>query len=121
MTGDTEWPLPPPVPVRFTLTSVVVLFVRLRRKTSRHLPLSSFVTRLLAVLRKRTNLPSALMTDAAESLLPPTGLGMEGLANEIASTAGSASARVAAIRIKPSNRDNTASEGELLMNASINF
>src|SRR5438093_563131 len=46
MTGETECPLPPPAPVRFTLTSVVVLFVRLRRKTSTNLPLS-LVTSLL--------------------------------------------------------------------------
>src|SRR5438093_7110223 len=87
MTGEMEWPLPPPSPVRFTLTSVVVLFVRLRRKTSRYLPLSSFVTRLLAELRKRMKRPSALITEALESLFAPATGGREGLAAETACTA----------------------------------
>src|SRR6266542_1177622 len=101
MAGETEWPLPPPAPVRFTLTSMVVLFVRLRKKTSKNLPPPSFVDRLLAELRKRTNRPSALITDPEESLFPPTAAGIEGLASDTACTAESARPFVADARTQP--------------------
>src|SRR5436190_664158 len=101
MTGATEWPLPPPAPVRFTLTSAVVLLVRLRRKTSTNLPPSSFVDRLLAELRKRTKRPSALMTEAEESLFPPPAGGIEGSASDTACTGESARPLTAAAKILP--------------------
>src|SRR5437016_14080484 len=69
--GETEFPLPPPTPVWFTLTRVVTPFVRSRRKTSTNFPLSSFVTRLLAELRKRPKRPPARLTDPDEPLFPP--------------------------------------------------
>jgi hypothetical protein len=84
MTGETEWPSPPSAPVRFALMSVVLLFVRLRKKTSRNLPLTSLVTRSVAELRKRTKRPSALITDPAESLFPPLTAGIEGSAIDTA-------------------------------------
>src|SRR5438876_11484822 len=101
MTGETEWPLPPRDPVRSTLTSVVVLFVRLRRKTSRNRPLPPLVTRLLAELRKRTKRPSALMTDPEESLFPPAASGIEGSASDTACTAESATPSIADARTQP--------------------
>src|SRR5881296_1604777 len=101
MAGETEWPLPPPNPVRFTLTSVVVWFVRSRKKISTNLPPSSFVDRLLAELRKSTNRPSALMTEPRESLFPPPFGGIEGLASDTACTPESARPLIAAARIQP--------------------
>ena len=118
MTGEKEWPLPPPNPVRFTLTSVVVLFVRLRRKTSIYAPVSSFVTRLLAELRKRTKRPSALMTDALESLFPPATAGKEGLTTETASTAADLLDLAALTRIKPNNPRTNQRVSDLFNQAS---
>src|SRR5438477_9548603 len=118
MTGETEWPLPPPAPVRFTLTSVVVLFVRLRRKTSTNLPLS-LVTRLLAELRKRTKWPSALMTDPEESLFPPLASGIKGLARDTACTAESARPLIADARIQPRVAHRNTLAHEFFMDASL--
>ena len=103
MTGETEFPFPPPTPVWFTLTRVVTPFVRLRRKTSTNLPLSSFVTRLLAELRKRTKRPSELMTDPEESLFPPAATGSEESASEIAWTVDAAWISMVAAHARPSN------------------
>src|SRR6266516_2173041 len=118
MTGETEWPFPLPAPFRFTLTSVVVLFVRLCRKTSTNLPLS-LVTRLLAELRKRTKRPSARMTDPEESLFPPPTAGIEGLASDAACTAESARPLIAAARIQPSIAHQNTFERDLFMNACL--
>src|SRR5213592_2351274 len=119
MTGETEWPLPPPAPVRFTLTSVVVLFVRLRRKTSTNLPPSSLVDRLLAELRKRTKRPSALMSDPEESLFPPSVAGIEGLASDTACTAESARPLIAAVRTQPRVAHQNPFVRDLFMDASF--
>src|SRR5213078_3153965 len=75
-----ESPFPPPVPVKFTLTKVVVPAARSRKKilrcgatsTGSALPLL-VVTRLLAALEKSTKRPSALRIGPQESPLPPAG------------------------------------------------
>ena len=65
-----------PVPEKFTLTRVVVLFWTSRTKTfclwSGLLPLLSMGTRSVALLRKTTKRPLALMTGLRELLLPVT-------------------------------------------------
>ena len=120
MTGETEWRLPPPTPVRFTLTRVVVLFVRLRRKTSINLPSpSSFVDKLLAELRKRTKRPSALMVDPLESLFPLAGARSVGFASETACTAESAWPSTAAVRTQLSITARNPFEDDFFMAASL--
>src|SRR6266404_3266993 len=84
-----ESPFPPPVPVKFTLTKVVVLAVRSRMKTlrcgatitGRALPLL-LITRLLAVLENSTKFPFGLRIGPHESPLPPAGGGCEGSRTE---------------------------------------
>src|SRR2546422_8893798 len=79
-----ESPFPPPVEAKLTLTKVVVLAVRSRKKTLRcgatstgkALPLL-LITRLLAVLENSTKRPFGLRTGPHESPLPPTGGGWE--------------------------------------------
>src|SRR5712691_10404644 len=80
-----ESPFPPPVPVTFTLTKVVVPAVRSHKKTLRCGAISTgsalpllLVTRLFAVLENSTKRPSGLRTGPHESPLPPAGGGWEG-------------------------------------------
>src|SRR5689334_11810195 len=117
--GEIEWPLPPPTPVEFTLTRVVVSFVRLRTKTSMNFPLPSLVVRLLASLRNKTKRPSALMNDADESPLPPAGTGLKGLAVETISTDEPALMPVTAPNIRQSQPTTTNRDCELFMDASL--
>src|SRR5947207_12037831 len=112
MAGETEFPLPPPTPVWFTLTRVVTPFVRSRRKTSTNFPLSSFVTRLFAELRKSTKRPSELMTEAEESLVPPVTTGSEGSASETACTEEAAWVWAVPAHTRPSNPPMNCSNGK---------
>src|SRR5260370_20557666 len=84
-----ESPLPPPVPAKLRLTSVVVPFVRSRKKTfilggnrSGMALLLLSRTRLFAVLANRTHLPSGLLIRSHETPLPPAGRPFEGAMND---------------------------------------
>jgi hypothetical protein len=77
-----EWPLPPPVPLKLPLTSIVVLPVRSRRNTFKADTLLPPGTRSLAVLVKTTKRPSGLRLGATELSLPPAGRGTEGFRAE---------------------------------------
>src|SRR5581483_5459723 len=77
--GPGRFVLPPPMPLVFTLTSVVVFDRQSRRNNSLENKLLPLAVRSFARLVNSTNRPSGVNTGATESPLPPAGRATRGL------------------------------------------